>query len=407
MVVACCSQTGEGVLFMRSRLFARLSAVSLGSIIPWFLIVPILVFILRKLEIATAFGVSLMIVNMLLLSCLLLFRGGLIISGFFRQAPTTPPDIQFVTADCSLDSLRGLLVKLGYRLHRENGYAERGWKSIATAAMLISFGLMLTVGTYDNLFQFRGAVQIGTGDPANLADEQCYSMFNHGPLMSLSRLKYKVKGVERYLPNSQYKYGAAKIRIIANDNTTVWEGILEPFGSRHTHKGIIYAMNSLQYNLSLIVMTTKNHLLFTDWLHLYPLVKPVEGFTHHGKLKTDKFNDFDGTALYNEVTERLQLKLRHKDKHFDIELGVAPDHEKVVGNYKIINQGTARLTQLDVMRARHTSLMLGLAGCSVVAGIISLCTRRQRVWFRGGDIKGCLIAADDPRLGDQIASSKG
>lgn len=386
---------------MLRKIIKFVTSVPLLRAIPCFLIVPAVLFLLQKSGVVIPFWMDIVVLNGALLSCLLLLRGLLLVKEYYCGVPTVSPGLTFAETGRTMNDLQQTLVKLGCRIHSQIGYAEQGMRSIAMSAFLVSLGLFLAVGCYDNLFQFVGVVQVGTGDPAKLSDPSAYATHSKGLFFRFPQVNFLVKGVDRILPNSQYPYGASRIRILTADNKKIWEGNLAALGDGHTQNGYLFMMNSLEYNIGLIIKID-NFLLYTDWLHLYPMVKPIEGFTHHGELKKEHNNDIDGTALYNENTERLQLRLRHKSEHIDVELGEAPNHEKQVGIYTITNQGTARLSQIRVVRQRHKWTLVLLSGLAAVTGIASLFCRRSRIWFREEAGKGCLLAGDDPALVEHI-----
>lgn len=386
---------------MNSNFVKTLLLAPLARILPFFLVVPFISLILKRFDIALALDVNLMIANMLCCSCLLLVRAIMLLRRFGAAPPAPPIRHELMSLTGSSDGFRQQLHRSGYRLSSAGNYAEKGLHSAATAAAMLALTALLLLGSYDNLFQFGGVVLVGTGDPSLLYDPAAYTMYSRGPFARIQSIGYKLKGVNRIMPNSSYPYGAAELRLTDRHDKQLWQGTLAALGAAYTHDGYIFAMNSLEYNIGLLMLVDGNHIVYGDWIHLVPMAKPVPGFTHEGTLKRDKLNDVEGTALYNDVTERLQLRLRFHKEPIEVELGEAPNHEKQAGKYKIINQGTARQSQVRISRVRHTVLLLILAGCTLLTTVAALVIPRRRLWISEQNGAATVIA-DSGRSGDAV-----
>ena len=388
---------------MKRTILTKLLTAPLIRILPLFIVVPSVSLILKRLDIARALDVNLMIVNMLCCCCFLLARAYILNRRFKGEAPPVPLRHDLISFDSSRAFVLQKLQRSGYTLNATGSYAEQGIRSSASVLAMVCLASLLLLGSYDNLFQFGGVVLVGTGDPSLLYDPAAYTMYSHGPLVKIQDINYKLKGVNRIMPNSTYPYGAAELRLTDRQDRLIWQGTLAALGAHLTHKDLIIAMNSLEYNIGLLVLVDNNHIIYGDWLHLTPMVKPEPGFTHEGRIKLDKLNDLDGTALYNDQTERLQLRIRHQKEFVNVELGEAPNHEKQVGKYKVINQGTARQSQVRISRARHTVALLTLAVCTLLAAIAALAGSRRRLWIDESDGNIKLIT-DSGRCGDAVRS---
>lgn len=368
---------------MVNRMLHFINSVSFLRILLFFLLVPAVVVVLKRSGINAPYLVlTLLLANVLLCCTFLLLKVYSVMRRYTTLTPTVPVRHDCICVNLPAASVVALLQQSGYQINRSGNYAERGLQSRVTVAALLGLALLIMLGSYDNLFQFNGVVLVGTGDPSHLYMPSAYAKYYNGPFMKFENINFKLKGIDRILPNSNYPYGAAKLRLTSRDDRFLWEGTLAALGTPHIQDGYIFAVNSLEYNIGLVLLVNSNHILYSDWLHLVPLVEPVPGFTHEGRLTTDKLNDTDGTAYYNENTERLKLHIRFKKEQIDVELGEAPDHEKQIGRYKIVNQGTARQTQVRVSRVRHKEAMLALIAATLLATVAALCIPRRRVWIQ-------------------------
>lgn len=387
------------------RIYTRLLHTwPLWRVLLLFMVIPLLVLGVKSAGYTTAYGTTAMIVNMLLCSCFLLYRASLLLCWKRRPAP---PEISGLATVSLPDeqSLRRILLQRGYRPNRANTYAERGTvRRIALAGLLASAALLMLVGSYDNLFQFSGVVMLGPGEPVPLNKPATYTVYTKGPLMRFSSLPYKLKGVERFFPDATFPFGAAQIRLLTLDNRTLWDDSLQALGKVHEYDGFRFSMHALEYDVWLILTTTDNHVLYTDWIHFYPLDKPVDGYSHRGRLKRDVLNDVDGTALFNQVNDGLKVELRYKKERITAELGEAPDHVRRIGNYILKNEGIGRWSQIRVMRTRHTPLMAFLGGMLVLAGGMAIVAPRRRVWLSQSEHDGILLRTDDSELSSGLQS---
>lgn len=364
-----------------------------------FTIIPALVLAVKAAGNPTAYGTTAMILNMLLCSWFLLYRAVLLLR--WRSQPS-PPEIQGLTCVAPLPDEQALhltLMQGGYRLNGATNYAERGTvRRTALAGALVSASLLMMVGSYDNLFQFSGVVMLGTGQPQPLNKPSTYTVYTKGPLMRFASLPFKLKGVERFFPDSAFPFGAAQIRLLTLDDRTLWEERLSALGRVHEYGGFRFSMHALEYDVWLILTTMDNHVLYTDWIHFYPLDKPIDGYSHRGRLKKDDLNDVDGTALFNQVNDGLLVEMRYKKERIKVELGEAPNHVRTVGKYIVKNEGIGRWSQIRVMRARHTPLMAFLGGMLLLTGCVAMLAPRRRVWLIRGGNEGTLLRTDDRDL---------
>ncbi|GEM_PF-5703253 len=381
---------------MKNTYMQVLRTWPLWRVLLLFTIIPAIVLAVKAAGFTTAYGTTAMILNLLLCSGFLLYRAGLTILWHQQPAPPAVSGLITVTPHAAADLLLHTLVKRGYRLNKAGTYAERGMaRRAARATALATAALIMLVGSYDNLVQFSGVVMLGPGAPQPLNKPATYTMYTKGPLMRFSSLPYKLKGVERYFPDAVYPLGAAQIRLLSLDDRPLWEESLPALGKVHEYDGFRFSMHALEYDVWLIMTTTGNHVLYTDWIHFYPLDKPVDGYSHRGTLKRDKLNDVDGKALFNQVNDELKVELRHKDEHITAVLGKAPDHVKTVGSYVVKNEGIGRWSQIRVMRARHTLLMAFLGGVLLLASSTAALAPRRRAWLTDGADGGCLLRTDD------------
>lgn len=371
---------------MIKKIAQFIDSVSLLRAITFFLLVPVAIVAIKRFGINAPYLVlTLLLVNVLLCCTFLLAKAYIIVCRFTTLTPHVPLRHECSRVPLTATAVHEILRKSGYQFNRSCDYAECGLRSKATIAALLGMASLILLGSYDNLLQFNGVVLVGTGNPSLLYNPASYAKYYNGPFMRFADVNFKLKGVERIMPNGDYPYGAAKLRLTDRADRFLWEGTLAALGAPHNQNGFLFAVNSLEYNIGLVILVNGNHILYTDWLHLVPLTDPVPGFTHEGRLTRDKLNDTDGTAFYNEVTERLQLHIRYKNEQLDVELGEAPNHEKQVGRYKIVNQGTARQVQVRVSRVRHKEVMLGLIAATLLAGTSALFIRRRRLWIRQGE----------------------
>jgi hypothetical protein len=177
---------------------------------------------------------------------------------------------------------------------------------------------------------------------------------------------------------------------------------LPALGKVHEYGGFRFSMHALEYDVWLILTTADNHVLYTDWIHFYPLDKPIDGYSHHGNLKKDLLNDVDGTALFNQVNDSLKIDMRYKQERITAVLGEAPNHVKQIGKYVVKNEGIGRWSQIRVMRTRHTPLMAFLGGIFLLSGCLALIAPRRRVWLSRVDHDGMQLRTDDRDLRENL-----
>lgn len=387
-----------------AKLFVSCTSLRL---LPWFAIVPTVVVVMKLAGLATTIGMNMMIVNMLLCCIYFVLRSVRLLCWRYLPAPDARSSLEVVELPASAASLRDIALHKGYRFHSSGAFAERGMRKRAALAIAhVGFAALLATGSYDNLMQLNGVVFLGMGDPFPLNKVSSYAFYAKGALTSFDDLRFKLKGVDRILPNAQYPYGATEVRLLTLDDRQIWQGMLPALGKGHREGDFVFRMNSFEYDIWLVMTTTSNHIVYTDWVHFNHLAKNKDGFTHHGTLKKDKLNDVDGTALYDQATDRMLVSIRHGKKKYAIELGEAPNHQKTVDDYVVKVEGIGRWSKMHVMRKRHIPLLATTALIAIAAGVLAFFSPRGRLWIREGSDSVSRVASDDAGLLRELASVK-
>lgn len=369
------------------------------QVLPLFLIIPAAALIMKKMALYPGLAVNLMIVNMLLCGVYLSFRAVRVLRWDSASPPPEPANLAIFDIASNCEDVRNRLRSHGYRFHREGVYGEKaGWRRFGFFLAYAGFTAVLAFGAYDNTRQFSGLFYIGIGNPFPLNQESTYSYYSKGTFIELSDIPFKLKGIERILPDRRYPNGATAVRLLSLDERQSWQFILPARGKGVAFGDFVFSMNSFEYDIYLVITTINNHILYSGWPHFVPLPQPKDGFTHKAEIKKDALNDVDGLAFYDQATDRLKLQIRHKQKRFEVELGEAPDHQKTVGDYVVKNDGIGRWSQLRIFRKRHTLLMAISGGIAITALVFALCTPRRRVWFQNSEEGTALLATDDPGL---------
>lgn len=364
-----------------------------------FLIIPLVAVILKVAGYQSMLATNLMIVDLFFFAVYLFARGIYLLLWRKSVPPGVPDGLPETGLMLNKDEMSAVLQKSGYRVNLAATYAEKGVvKRISLALLQLSFSLLLIIGTYDNLFHFSGSVFIGIGNPFPLNSFSTYTIVSKGILTSYSDIAYKVQGVEWKLPDRQYPFGAAEIRILDLNDKKIWQGILPIFGEPQQVGEFLFSANSFEYDIWLIMTTTKNHVLYTDWIHFFPSKKSESGYTHHGTLKKDHLNDVDGSGFFDQYNDRLRLDIRYKKEQLLVKLGGDIGPKVVLGNYVFKNEGIGRWAQLRVLRKRHIPLLITFALLSIISAVCYFLSGRKRVWVRESTSGQCYCTADDPAV---------
>lgn len=384
---------------MKPKSLKILTVLTPARVLIIFILIPIIVVVLKLAGIASTIATNLMIASIFSIGVYLFYQAVMVVRWRSRSIPREPAKLPFHESRLDIADARKFFRNAGYVFHQEGGYAEQGtFRRRSIAFLLGSLALLFMLGCYDNMRALSGMVFLTTGDPQPLNKLESYSLYSKGPLASFSALPYKLKGVDVLLPDGRYPLGAMKVRLLSLDERDVWQFDLPVLGKGFEKDGFNFTLNSLEYDIMLMIVTDGNHLIYSDWLHVVPMKAPSDGFSHKGNLKPNKLDDLDGSALYDQRTDRLKLQIRHRKKHIQVELGEAPHHEKTVDGYLVRNDGIGRRGQIRVIRQRHIKTLLTVAGLVVVAATLSVAASRRRLWLRAAEGVGCLVRGDDAGL---------
>lgn len=390
--------------FPKHGLQTKLLACPPLRILPWFAIIPVVVIFLKPVT-SSDLPVYLLTANMLLCSCYLVLCAIRPLLWHRLPLPAKPDQIKYQPCSCTVDQVHRALRGKGFGIHTSGAYAERGkGRRYSFCQLYGGLAALLMLGSFETLIQFSGIVMLSTGDPKPLNEPSSYLSFAKGPLRDLSSLPYKLKGVEAIFPNQQHPLGAGEVRLLTMDDRLLWQGVLDSLGRGHQYNDLVFTLNGIEYDIWVIMMTDKNHVLYSDWVHFNPMKSPRDGYSHQGTLKKQERDDIDGTALFDQERIQLKLNIRYKKEHFDLVLGQAPEHSKMLGNYNIKYEGIARRLKVVVYRKRHQDMMLLLGGLSVVGGVLAFISKRRRVWIDRENDDCCRIATDDKHLYAQLAA---
>jgi len=350
---------------------------------PVFLLVPVLVIVGRR------FGFSYPHPNLLLLNNLLF----LVYLGFrfFNYLKRVPKEIRYTDKSVpsgapfriSLDlaETRVRLINNGYMFDRSGRYGER--KDIGFWGAILFHGALLTAlafGSYDYFTQFSGTLLKGLGEPTWLNRSDAYSELAHGFLFSLEDIPYKLQVTEQVEAGPDVPFGASRVELLSTDGTVREEGIIDRRTSLREGP-LEIRMGGVVYDVWIIVLTTDNHILYTDWVRLYPLADRAEPYYYQGTFRRPQ-NEIEGEVYFDPSTKNFRVLVSHKMEKIPAVIldGQGPAHRVTEGSYVIKHEGFGRWSEIYIVKRRHKEVLFTSLALAGVGMLLRLLFRPKRVW---------------------------
>ena len=361
-----------------------------------FLLIPAVIFIGRYLGIPIILGnrnqLNLMLINN---ACLLL----VITIRFFRYLFRTRADIRYgadfspphnvLTLEQPEAQLQAKLTGAGYRFDASGRYGEkRDLGFLGTALLYGGLVILLLFGTWDNMRQFNGMVRSGVGMPIPLSTAGSYGGEMHGPLASMEGLP-KLKVTKQILPSTEWPKGATEIALLNKDNKELVRQTISP-DKPFSYRGLKFSMAGFVFDVFLVV-TNKDHVEFTGFVKLLPLLEKKGDYSYSGGVRDKDFGSIQGQAWLNPEKKALKVEVsRDKKPIIDTELHLWGVNTKSEGGFAASFQGLSHWSEIRVQRQRHVAMLAVGAVITLTGLLLRIAIRPRRVWLEEAD-GGCRV----------------
>lgn len=374
-------------------------------IFPLFLLIPLLVIVLRILRFPFP-GTNLLLANNLLLLVYLVVRLAALLRRAakpHRYGEESWQPRQGVTIPLTPDAARKVMEIGGYRFNGAETYGEKRdvgfWGTVLVHVGLI---ILLGFGSYDNTHLFTGSFLHGVGKPVPLYDKNTYGFWSKGLLTSYSDIDMKLRVKERFLPSSRYPQGAAEVILLDRDDRELQHGIVDP--QRPMSQGRYnICMTRFVYDAWVVVTSTGNLVVFTDWVKLLPRPDTSGTYTHYNDF-TSRDGKLAWRAWFDQNSDRMRFQIDKDGRRIvDVVLGMGSEARKETGGFVASLQGIGKWTEFRIIRKRHVPVLIA-GGVIALAGLlIRLAFRPRRVWI---DVEGTssVIRSTDGSLLKAVAS---
>lgn len=292
------------------------------------------------------------------------------------------------------DAVRERLCALGYVFTTAGNYGERRDLGYAGGTLaLAGLALLLLFGSYDNLRQFSGIMLFGVGQPAKLYERGAFLNLNAGVLAFPEKVPYQLQIRKQFPLSAERPQGGSEVAVLDREGNEIKSGILVP------GKGLVVGnldlfMTKLVSEAWLVVTTTENMDLLSEWVKLYPDPNAPAGYTHSGSF-ADPFMKSEGTVWFDPATERIRVVAKREGRQvLDVVLEKDAAYKKEQGGYRAAINGIGKWSEIHVTRKRHKGLLLFAALLFVAGGALRLAIRPRRVWIEEkGDM--CIVRGTD------------
>lgn len=294
--------------------------------------------------------------------------------------------------------LRQRLEHAGFVFDAAGSYAEKRDRGhagtvLAHAALI----LLLAFGMYDNLRQVDGTILLGVGEPLKLYDRGSYGLLNEGLLASVSEAELKLQIKRQMLPDPTWPAGATEVALLSPQDRELQRGVIAP-GAPMRQGAFTLHMNRLVYDAWVVVTTSDNLLVFTNFVKLLPRSGGPEGFSHFGDF-ADPSLKVTGSVWLDPQRRALRVETTRQGKRIvDTELLLwGGNNQKERDGYVTKFQGLGQWSEIHVTRQRHKGVLV--AGvCLVLAGLVwRLLHRPMRVWVER-DGEGSLVGSTNGKI---------
>lgn len=374
-----------------------------------FLIVPLVV-ILQRSSGVTSLSPTILLVNNLLCLAYLLVR--LIVDvrqsrsriRYGSQALFRGRAAQFLLGQ---NHLREQLVRTGYTLDQTGHYGERPDRGYwGRLILLAGLSFTLLVGTYDNLRQFSGTILLGVGEPLKLFESSSYGILTKGTLASSEELPVKLQITRQVLPDAGFPRGATDIILRDRDGMEMQRATIMPGAPLRIGAYDIH-MARFVYDAWLVVTTTSNHIVFTNFVKLLPLDQPKGSYSFHAEIDDARFEKVKGEAWFRPKDKALKVALDYKGSRIvDTELFLWGANRREQGGYVAKLEGLGQWSEIHVARRRHKGALFVGALTALMGLLIRLAWRPRRVWIEESP-DGISLRTTDAKLLKAVNNSAG
>lgn len=348
-----------------------------------FLVLPLAVVALRRAG-QTEHTLDILLVNNGLLLCYLCARFILLLRR--RPAPLRydadlPPRRRFVEVPVPFPLLRERLEREGYRFDAAGRYAEKreiGFDgSLLAHAALI---LLLCFGMYDNLRQLDGTVLLGVGEPIKLYEKKAYGVLTEGLLASVRETGMQLQIRKQQLPSIEWPAGATDALLFSSENKELQQGVIAP-GRPMRQDGFVINMNRLVYDAWVVVTTSKNLIVYSNFVKLLPVKGGAKAYSHYGEF-ADPSLDVSGKVWLDPSRKAIRVETTRAGKKIvDTELLLWGGNRKEQGGYVAKFEGLGQWSELHVTRHRHKWALAAGGAIALVGFLLRLLFRPKRVWI--------------------------
>ena len=367
-----------------------------------FLIIPLAVVLLRSVG-RNEHTLDLLLVNNALLLIYLLARLCLLARNWsnpIRYGTASFLPRRSVRSDLPAAELRLQMEREGYRFDEGGGYAEK--RDPGHAGTLLAHGalvLLLVFGMYDNLRQLDGTILLGVGEPLALYEKESYGILVQGPLASTAEADMKLQVKRQMLPEQRWPAGATEVALLSRRDEELQHGVIAP-GSPMRQGSFTLRMNRLVYDAWVVVTTSDNLLVFTNFVKLLPRADGKGGYSHYGEF-ADPSLQVTGTVWLDPQKREIKVEtVRQGKKIVDTSLLLWGGNQKEQGGYVTKFQGLGQWSEIHVTRQRHKG-MLALGGCLALAGLVwRLIYRPRRVWIESDGEETVVRSTSGKLLGE-------
>lgn len=297
----------------------------------------------------------------------------------------------------AVPQLRERLEREGFVFDAAGEYAEKRDRGYAgTVLAHLALILLLAFGMYDNLRQLDGTILFGVGEPLKLYEKSSYGLLTEGLLTSVSEADLKLQIKRQMLPGAQWPQGASEVVLLSQQDRELQRGLLAP-GLPMRQGPFILHMNRLVYDAWVVVSTSKELLVFTNFVKLLPRSGGPAGFSHYGEFG-DPFLKVTGSVWLDPERRAIRVQTTRQGKKIvDTELLLWGGNRKELDGYITKFQGLGQWSEIHVTRKRHKG-MLAAGACLVLAGLIwRLAYRPSRVWVNG-DGAGSVLRSTNGKV---------
>jgi hypothetical protein len=305
---------------------------------------------------------------------------------------------QVTTFICGHDRLYEQLGRAGYQLDETGYYGEKPDHGYWGRIILLSgLSFALLVGTYDNFRQFSGTILLGVGEPLKLFEAKSYGILTKGAMASFSELPVKLQITRQILPDGDFPKGATVIALRDRDGKELQRATITP-GTPLRIGSFDILMARFVYDAWLVVTTTSNHIVFTNFVKLLPLNQPQAGYSFYGEINDKSFEKVTGEAWLRPRDKAIKVALDYKGTRIvDTELFLWGANKKELDGYIAKFEGLGQWSEIHVVRRRHKGGLLAGAAIALTGIVVRLLWRPRRVWLEPGP-KGIALRTTDAKL---------